>query len=59
MAINERQKWPTNKDKYDKNYLRLYGKPCTMCNGKAKGIPHKGGGWVTCPQCKGLGKVVR
>ena len=57
MAINEKMKWPTDKAKYDKNYLRLYGKVCPICNGKAKGVPHKDGGWVTCPECSGLGKV--
>ena len=50
-------KWPTDKPRYDKNYLRLYGKKCPLCNGKARGLPHKDGGWITCSQCKGLGKV--
>ena len=50
-------KWPTDKPKYDKNYIRLYGKKCSMCDGKARGVPHKDGGWITCPKCMGVGKV--
>ena len=33
MAINEFQKFPTDKVQYDKNYLRLFGEKC-MCKGK-------------------------
>lgn len=25
MAINEKQKWPTNKSKYDENYEKIFG----------------------------------
>jgi len=56
-ANPEGMKWPTDKPRYDKNYLRLFGKKCPLCNGKARGIPAKGGGWTTCPKCWGLGKV--
>ena len=56
-ANPEAMKWPTDKPRYDKNYIRLYGKMCPRCGGKPRGVPHRDGGWVTCLQCKGLGKV--
>ena len=43
MTINEIQKWPTDKVKYDKNYIRLYGIVCKYCKGKG------------CPACNWLG----
>ena len=54
--INEFQRWPTDKDKYDKNYLRLFGIKCSQCDGsgiltydsKLKKI-------IECGTCKGLG----
>jgi len=33
MAINEAQKWPTDKARYDVNYLRIFGEKC-MCDDK-------------------------
>ncbi len=45
MAINEKMKWPTDKAKYDENYVRIFGKICPDCGG------------VGCSKCKGLGKV--
>jgi len=58
--INEKQKWPTDKVKYDKGYLRLFGKICPLCNGKPRGILSKyGEGWTTCPRCNGIGYVER
>ena len=56
--INESMKWPTNKTKYDANYLRLYGVRCPDCHGEGElnlGVRmeyvHK------CPTCGGLGYV--
>ena len=46
-----------DKARYDKNYLRLYGKRCPMCMGNIRGIPHNKGGWITCPKCNGYGYV--
>lgn len=34
MAINEKQKWPTNKAEYDKNYLKIFSKENKMSNPK-------------------------
>ena len=47
-------KWPTDKTRYDKNYLRLYGRFCPVCKG------HSGTIWDSSPpclRCKGLGYV--
>jgi len=51
--VSERQKYPTDKAKYDKEYLRLFGKQCPVC-----------GGWgvyegteTTCENCGGCGYV--
>ena len=43
--INEFPKWPTDKPRYDKNWIMIFGKICPDCNG------------VGCSECKGLGKV--
>lgn len=57
-AINESQKWPADKAKYDKNYLKLFGKLCPLCEGKPRGILAKyGAGWTTCTRCNGIGYV--
>lgn len=34
MAIDESQKWPADKAKYNENYLRIFGVECSMCKGK-------------------------
>lgn len=47
MAINEKMKWPTDKAKYDRNYLRLYGKRCLLCKGYKD----------FCEKCNGIGWV--
>lgn len=43
MAINEKQKWPTNKSRYDKNWIKIFGVICKYCNGKG------------CPNCNWVG----
>ena len=55
MAINEKMKWPTDKDKYDRNWIKLYGKSCPYCRGTGGGA--KAGWTILCPRCRGLGKV--
>lgn len=30
MVINEKMKWPTDKDKYDKNYQKIFGSVKTV-----------------------------
>ncbi len=37
MSINEKQKWPTDKKKYDENWIRAFGIKCKRC---------KGSGWT-------------
>ena len=47
MAINEKQKYPTNKQQYDKNYLMIFGKRCPKCRGYKDFCNTCGGiGWV-------------
>lgn len=55
MAINEKQKWPTDKAKYDRNYLRLFGRLCSECKGI--GIVDGDGIAYKCTNCKGIGYV--
>ena len=55
MAKNEKQKWPSNKIKYDKNYLRLFGKCCPECRGI--GIVDGDGIAYKCTDCNGIGYV--
>jgi len=50
---------PVNRKKFSKNYIKIFGVKCKRCGGKARGIPDKNGGWITCPDCNGLGKVER
>lgn len=45
---NEKQKWPADKSKYDKNWIIIFGKLCPTCKGKDKNA---------CSRCMGLGKV--
>ncbi len=50
-ANPEGMKWPTDKARYDKNYLKLFGKQCPKC---------KGEGWLgiyICSKCNGIGWV--
>lgn len=51
MAINEFQKYPTDKARYDKNYQKIFGSTktiiCKYCKGKG------------CPACNWLGSVDR
>ena len=47
-------KWPSDKRKYDRNYLRWAGKICPKCKDKGENKPAKDGG---CPECDGLGYV--
>jgi len=56
-ANPEGMKWPTDKPRYDRNWIKLFGKKCPVCGDMARGIPSKYGGWIRCPKCKGLGKV--
>ncbi len=54
-ANPEGMKWPTDKAKYDRNWIKLFGKPCPYCGGTGGGAM---AGWLRCcPRCKGLGKV--
>jgi len=58
MAINEVQKWPTDKAKYDKHYLRLFGKRCNMCDGRGKVLVAYSETCIleeACEKCNGLG----
>jgi len=56
IKINESQKWPTDKARYDKNYLRLFGKPCPRCKGTGRSGTLKK--WVRCcSRCDGIGYV--
>lgn len=59
----ESQKYPTDKKKFDKNWIRIFGKKCFMCRGtgyKEEHDPELGalqGVKILCPNCKGIGKV--
>ena len=57
MVINEFQKYPTDKKKFDKNWIRAFGVKCIHCKGN--GIIPVGQCFVTCPKCKGTGKTER
>ena len=48
---------PVDRKKYDRNYLRLYGKVCPECNGVGR-FPSMMTFW-DCERCKGLGYVER
>lgn len=39
---------------YKKAWLKTKGIMCPTCGANPKGIPHKDGGWITCPECHGL-----
>jgi DnaJ-class molecular chaperone len=57
--INEHQKWPTNKRKYDQEYLRVFGQVCPKCNGNTMGKDELGlpDPELVCNKCNGLGYV--
>lgn len=61
MAVNESQKWPTDKARYDANYLRLFGEQCDVCHGRGYHedvVPHmKQRVRTTCLICGGTGKL--
>lgn len=56
QANPEGMKWPTDKARYDKNYLRLFGKVCSECSGI--GIVDGDGIAYKCINCNGLGYVM-
>lgn len=43
IKINESQKWPTDKAKYDKNYQKIFGMRCINCKFYKRGHAN------TCP----------
>lgn len=53
--INEKQKWPTNKKKFDKEYLRIYGEKCPECHGI--GLTEDLTGQYMCNKCFGVGYI--
>ena len=61
MAINEKMKWPTDKARYDRNYLRAHGERCDACKGCGyydDNVPGKKNKVrTTCIICQGLGYV--
>jgi len=61
MTINEKIKWPTDKARYDANYLRIFGERCDVCKGKGyheDKVPNmKKKVKTTCILCQGLGYI--
>ena len=61
-ANKEFQKWG-NKEKYDKEYLRLFGVKCCICNGtgwRREYDPELGalqGVQIHCQYCNGIGYI--
>lgn len=60
--VNEKQKYPNDKRRYDKNYLGLYGKICSNCEGKGFVVVYLSklkneDIVVNCPKCDGLGYI--
>jgi len=51
MSINEKQKYPDDKEEYDRNYLRIFGRVCPVCHGTGDFVG------VKCCGCKGIGYV--
>ena len=55
--INEAMKWPSDKKRYDQNYLRVFGEKCPHCHGVGRidffGID------TECVICHGVGYVER
>jgi len=52
--INEKQKWPSDKRRYDGNYLRMFGMVCPDCGGNGY---HEEMNGEKCKRCYGLGYV--
>jgi len=57
--INEKMKYPSNKERYDKHYIKIFGERCDVCNGRGfhtdyDGVQKK---WLktTCLICNGTG----
>jgi DnaJ-class molecular chaperone len=46
---------PVDRQRFNRNYLRLYGKKCDLCNGD--GVTNAFANEMSCPQCDGLGYV--
>jgi len=59
--INEKQKWPQDKRKYDREYLRVFGVKCPDCKGVGQLIRANWQDDITamedCKICKGLGYI--
>ncbi len=47
---------PVDRDKYDKNYLRVYGDKCPKCLGSGR---IAGVGFRDCEYCDGVGYIER
>lgn len=57
--MSEYQKYPENKEQFDRNWIRAFGKVCPDCKGKGT-LPDKYRGKVIdtlCLRCQGIGKV--
>ena len=59
MSINEFEKWPSDKRKYDSNYLRIYGRECPRCHGTGNNActVYMNGTHPPCHYCGGLGYI--
>jgi len=61
MTINEKMKWPTDKAKYDANYLRIFSEKCDACDGRGyyedKPPNMKKKVRTTCIICNGTGFI--
>lgn len=57
--INEKMKWPSDKQRYDANYLRVFGELCPRCYGTGKNASavYMDGSQPPCLRCHGLGYV--
>lgn len=65
MTISEYQKYPTDKKKFDRNWIKIFGVKCKRCRGSGwlpEYDPELGaeqGVEYICPKCKGIGKIER
>jgi len=58
--INEKMKWPENKERYDRNYDIIFGEKCDVCKGKGFLEDEDMRGKIvktTCIICGGSGKL--